>query len=479
MRLAILGVGAGGVSLLNHLAELSSPEWAGGEILLFENLDCLGAGLAFNRDLEEAIINTGRSRLGALAPPFYPLDSYLSQSVCDGFDLNGRPLLREVYGGFLVQSLSRAFRILRKCGVRISLVPRRAEEVIFSTGKLEVLFEGKRRARVDKVVISIGTWGRKPPVQSGEVPYIPSPYPLKNTVLSLGAAPAVGILGSGLSAIDIASVYGKKGAEVHLFSPSGRLPWVQVESDTDTSVPIYLTEENVSRLRSEGSLSASSVIEMLDAELARFGMSRTYFDDEDRIASNWRDPYSNPADLSCHRVLSRTNHLLNAAFAYLSSDECRKMRENLGPGWSRYRVRVPLSRWRQMKKMIDDGQLILHSGVWANSSRLESILRDTGVKGLVNATGFSAGYEDAPHLLKQLAERGHIGLDESGRGLADYFTGQAISAEGKVQENLFLVGQAAAGGLLITSALDVINQQTKYIALKLSGQFRNQNSQGV
>ncbi|QQU85648.1 FAD/NAD(P)-binding protein [Corynebacterium propinquum] len=100
MRLAILGVGAGGTFLLSRLAELSSPDWAGGEIFLFEDPECLGAGLAFNRDVAEAIINTGRSRLASLAPPFYPLDRYFSQSPFELSDFNSNPLPREAYGTF-------------------------------------------------------------------------------------------------------------------------------------------------------------------------------------------------------------------------------------------------------------------------------------------------------------------------------------------------------------------------------------------
>lgn len=217
MRLAILGVGAGGVFLLSRLAELSSSDWAGNEIFLFESPECLGAGSAFNRDLEEAVINTGRYRLSSLSPSFLSLDGYLSRTPFEISDLNNRPLLREVYGGFLIESLSRALRILKKYGVRIALVPQKAEEVTFSTGKAKVITEGKRQIEVDKVVLSIGAWGRNCSVQSGEVPYIPSPYPLKRTLLSLDTIPVVGVLGSGLSAIDIASVYGRRDAKVHFF----------------------------------------------------------------------------------------------------------------------------------------------------------------------------------------------------------------------------------------------------------------------
>ncbi|CAM2830121.1 FAD/NAD(P)-binding protein [Corynebacterium propinquum] len=471
MRLAILGVGAGGTFLLSRLAELSSPDWAGGEIFLFEDPECLGAGLAFNRDVAEAIINTGRSRLASLAPPFYPLDRYFSQSPFELSDFNSNPLPREAYGTFLIKALSYAIRILQEHGLRISLVPEKAKEVNFSPGKIKVLTEGKFQVEVDQAVISIGTWNKKNSVKTGGIPYIPFPYPLKRILQIFDNPSAIGVLGSGLTAIDIASVYEKRAATVHLFSPSGRLPWVQVESDEDTLDPLYLTEDNLDRLQYSGSLSASSVLDLLDAELARFGMSRASFDDESRITRNWQNPYSDSADLSCHRTISKTNHVLNAAFASLSVDERFTLRQGLGSGWPRYRVRVPLARWRQIKKMIEEDRIILHAGVWADSRQLGSILSDIGAAGLINATGFSAKYEDAPFFLRQLAAEGHIGLDAEGRGLSDYFTGRAISSDGEMQDNLFLMGQATAGSLLVTSALDAVHRQANHIAENLHKEF--------
>lgn len=66
--------------------------------------------------------------------------------------------------------------------------------------------------------------------------------------------------------------------------------------------------------------------------------------------------------------------------------------------------------------MIEEDRIILHAGVWADSRQLGSILSDIGAAGLINATGFSAKYEDAPFFLRQLAAEGHIGLDAEGRG---------------------------------------------------------------
>ena len=185
-----------------------------------------------------------------------------------------------------------------------------------------------------------------------------------------------------------------------------------------------------SRMRFGTSSPRESVLALLDRELARFGFSRSDILSDDAHAAHWSDPLADPADIACHHTLSATNDALNTAFTLLPDTERTLLRESLGSKWFRYRVRVPLSRWRQLRAMQADGRLVIHGGVDARDAGLDELLADLGADRVIPALGQSSNLWEGPsNWLPTLPRRVSSTMTMRAEGLVDPATGRALAPE--------------------------------------------------
>ena len=469
-RIALVGIGVGGTLTVSRLAEQADTSWGGTTLDIVDRPENLGRGSAFGSDIAAAAVNTSQCRLEALSPSLHSFRSWLQNSGRQWTDLDEQPMSRSVYGDYLAATLGKAIDRLRACGVRVRFSPMHAKSVRPGLDGIEVLGESADVPAADVAVVAPGVWSSPLPAISHSVV---DAYPLSGLQARVADQRSVAVLGSGLSAVDVACALDDGVTQVHLLSRSGTLPRVQVEA-ANGEAPQHLTEDAVIQLAVWTDLTADSVLMLVDRELARFGFTRSDIYDDDAHAGHWSDPLADPADLACHQTLSGTNHALNTAFTLLSDSERIKLRAALGPRWFRYRVRVPLSRWRQLRAMQADGRLIVHAGVDARDESLGDIIADLGVDRLIPAIGQSTDLEEGPELVADLATSGLVGYDEAGRGLVDPATSRALSSEGHPRDDLLLVGQVSAGSYFTVSALDVVVQQARNAAQTIADSITTQ-----
>lgn len=456
-RLAVVGVGVGGTLTLSRLAERADSSWRGTTLDIVDRPESLGRGRAFGSDIATAAVNTSAHRLEALSPSLSSFSAWHAGLGGRSTDLDDVPMSRSVYGDYLTTTLAKAIDRLRSFGVGVRLHPMHATAVRPQDGGVTVVGDTAELPPADIAVVAPGVWSPNV-IQRESV----SAYPLSGLRTRLGDRRSVAVLGSGLTAVDIACTLDDGETRVHLLSRTGTLPRVQVEAARTGDVPRYLTEETVEAHAAVSDLTAGSVLDMLDRELARFGRSRTDAFSDAAHADHWADPLADPADLACYHTLSATNHALNTAFALLSNAERRTLRDALGPRWFRYRVRVPFSRWRQLSRMQAEGRLVVHGGVDARQAGLDDVIADLGADRLIPALGQSSTLAEGPELVAGLAA--HIGCDDAGQGLVDPATGRALSPDGTPRDDLLLVGQVSAGSYFTVSALDVVAEQASRAA---------------
>jgi uncharacterized NAD(P)/FAD-binding protein YdhS len=459
-RIALVGIGVGGTLTVSWLAEQADSSWSGTTLDIVDRPENLGRGSAFGSDIAAAAVNTSQYRLEALSPSLHSFRGWLEEGGSRWTGLDEQPMSRSVYGDYLAATLGKAIDRLRNCGVRVRFTPMHAKSLRPGLDGIEVLGETADVPAADIAVVAPGVWSSpRPAINHPAV----AAYPLSGLRTRVAEQRSVAVLGTGLSAVDVACALDDGEKRVHLLSRSGTLPRVQVES-ANAEAPQHLTEDAVIGLAVWTELTADSVLTLLDRELARFGFTRSDIFDDAAHAEHWSDPLADPADLACHHTLSGTNHALNTAFTLLSDSERTALREALGPRWFRYRVRVPLSRWRQLRAMQADGRLIVHGGVDARDGRLGDILTDLGADQVIPAIGQSTDLEEGPELVAALATSGLVGCDEAGRGLVDPATCRALTPEGHPRDDLLLVGQVSAGSYFTVSALDVVVQQARNAA---------------
>jgi uncharacterized NAD(P)/FAD-binding protein YdhS len=471
VRIALVGVGVGGTLTLSRLAEQADRSWSGTTLDIVDRPENLGRGKAFGSDIAAAAINTSQHRLEGLSPSLHSFRSWLDESGSPSTDLDTMPMSRSVYGDYLAATLAKAIDRLRDFGVRVNFYPMHATSVRPQGDGMAVLGDAAELSPADIAVVAPGVWSPPPPPTRNVV----QAYPLSGLRTRLGDQRSVAILGSGLTAVDVACALDDGNTRVHMLSRSGTLPRVQVEAQK-RYMPEHLTEDAVISHAVWSELTAKSVLALLDRELARFGFSRSHIFSDAAHAAHWSDPLADPADIACHHTLSATNAALNTAFTLLPEPERILLRESLGSKWFRYRVRVPLSRWRQLRDMQVDGRLVVHGGVDAREGGLDDILANLGADRVIPALGQSSNLWEGPELVADLAASGLVDCDDAGQGLVDAATCRALTPGGGTRDDLLLVGQVSAGSYFTVSALDVVIGQAGRAAQTIADAINTRTS---
>jgi uncharacterized NAD(P)/FAD-binding protein YdhS len=484
MRIGVVGVGAAGVALLTHLSAAAARTWAGSEIWLFDEPANLGRGMAFGEALDAARINTRPDRLDLGSADRLTFAQWSGSRGADVFDLDNDPVPRHVFGEYLAEHVALAVNRLRRQGVRVNVVPERVKRIeAGSRGALRVRAAGVTTV-LDRVVVAVGTWPKPVAPELERHPdFVGRMYPLTDTVRRNANCGSIGVLGMGLAAIDgvLALAEHCPQARIVMASRSGALPWVQaapVGRGLGTAHLRHLTVDNIDRLHRTRRLRAESLLDLLRADLAEFGQDLDEVLSGHAWEAHWRDPVANVDDLRCHHALTRSNAALNHAWALLPARERPGIRAVLGARWMRYRVRMPLGTWRQLRELIATGRVVRLDrfvGVRADDGGIAMLTTDSTVRvdRLVNGTGHGAHLRTAGAPLAGLVRAGAIGVDEDGRGLVDETSCRALRADGTVHPGLILLGAGTSGTFFLTSALDVVVDQavraSEYLARDLSG----------
>jgi uncharacterized NAD(P)/FAD-binding protein YdhS len=472
-RIALVGVGVGGTLTLSRLAEQADNSWSGSDLDIVDRPESLGRGSAFGSDISAAAVNTSQRRLEAISPSLHSFRGWLDGCGSPSSDLDKMPMSRSVYGDYLAATLAKAIDRLRGFGVRVRFYPMHATSLQPRVDGMAVRGDTAELAPADIAILAPGVWSPRTPAVSHD---IVGAYPLSGLRTRLGDQRSVAVLGSGLTAVDVACALDDGKTRVHMLSRSGTLPRVQVEAAQNGDVPRHLTEDAVIERAVWGELTADSVLELVDLELARFGFSRSDVFSDVAHADHWSDPLADPADLACYHTLSATNHTLNTAFTLLPDLERMLLRASLGPKWFRYRVRVPLSRWHQLLAMRDDGRLVVHGGVDAREGGLDDVLAHLGADRLIPAMGQSSNLSEGPELVADLATSGLVDCDDMGQGLVDPATCRALTPGGGPRDDLLLVGQVSAGSYFTVSALDVVAEQARRAAQTVADALNTRTS---
>jgi uncharacterized NAD(P)/FAD-binding protein YdhS len=373
---------------------------------------------------------------------------------------------------------------LRLQGVRVNVVPGRVTRIdAGSGGPLRVRATGLTTT-LDRVVVALGTWPKTVAPELERHPdFIGRMYPLTETVRRSAGCSSIGVLGMGLASVDsvLALAQHCPEARIVMASRSGALPWVQavpVAGGVGTAHLRHLNVDNIDRLHRARQLRAESLLELVRADLAEFGQDLDEVLSGQAWEAHWRDPLANMDDLRCHHALTRSNGALNHAWALLPAKERPRIRAVLGSRWMRYRVRMPLETWRQLRDLTATGRLVhleRFAGVRADDRGIAMLTTDSTVcvDRLVNGTGHGTHLRTAGAPLAGLARAGAIGMDEDGRGLVDQNTCRALRADGTAHPGLVVLGAATSGTFFLTSALDVVVDQavraSDYLARGLSG----------
>lgn len=476
MKIAIIGMGAAGVSVLRAMAQ--DPFHHQQQITVYDDAPVLGTGLPYQPDSELLLLNQ-------------PADT-MSLNLQDRLDFvkwvereKGRTgvekshLPRFWYGEYTRALMGEALQRL-DVTVRAEAVQNMTVE---ADGSLRLDTE-KGREQFDLVHLCMGHLPYQDPYQLIDHPrYIHHPYPVVEKLRAIPDGAKVGIIGTGLTALDILRylMLGRRNMEVTLMSDTGtfstlrgREPAVELQ---------YLNIENLrqSQRTESGLVSLDTMLGWFQKECAAKGV-------------DWRglvadfgtgDLASLSRQLQDERDLGILQAILHQMDSFLAEywlalteedqqrflKDCLQLFETFRSPIPRETIQELVAWWRSGEIQVLGGmdKIAQHSESFtvsfANGERLE-------MEYLVNATGQVRQVQLSrynPPLLQNLLNQRILLPDESGGVTVLWPSSCAISQRYGVLENLIVHGQLIEGtqfgnntvGTLAEHAHDVVARFSK------------------
>ncbi|MFH8371607.1 FAD/NAD(P)-binding protein [Streptomyces sp. NPDC018031] len=285
-RLGVIGGGAAAVSLLDALSRTARPPRS---VTVFEPAARRWRGRAYQRDLDSVRVNAPGSIMSARHGDDDHYGRWLRQrgpEYSDRWldDRLGSPLLpRGAYGDYLADTAEAAVARLREAGCEVTVAAARVTGVAASGDRLRLRTDHDGRGlEVDRVVHGVGS-GVPEDVYglAGAPGFIADPYPLAETLRAVPERAEVAVVGSGLTAVDIAVSLAARGHRggITLLSRHRVLPYVWLRP-----VPVeprWLTREQLGGAAARhGELTLDHLTDLLRAELAEHGQDLAQLTEE-------------------------------------------------------------------------------------------------------------------------------------------------------------------------------------------------------
>ncbi|AKZ53627.1 putative pyridine nucleotide-disulfide oxidoreductase [Streptomyces ambofaciens ATCC 23877] len=371
MDIAIVGAGAATVGLLDTLAATADSP---GAITVFEPSPHLWRGRPYGPELDTVLVNAPPTIMSIRHLDFGHYASWLGTPSSAHLDERlGQPLVpRALYGEYLAHTAETALASLREAGWRVRIVTARVVGVARPGATWSLRTEDGGGHEADHVALCVG--GGTPQDHyglGGASGFVDDPYPLARTLDRVAAGNNVAVIGSGLTAVDVAVSLAARGhtGPITLLSRSGVLPHVWQRPVEHR--PQHVTAERVAALhRQQGAVTLEDLIGLLRAELATTGEDFEGFA-ADLLATTTEDPVRRlRAQLDAvddsrigRRVLQEAAHSIGPyAWRLLPEPDRVRLQRHFRMATSVASPMVPVNA-ATMMRLLDSGQLALAGGV--------------------------------------------------------------------------------------------------------------------
>jgi uncharacterized NAD(P)/FAD-binding protein YdhS len=197
----------------------------------------------------------------------------LRQGLWEGGNSQKAILPRQFYGEYIAHHANDLLRDLRQRGWRVDVVQHNVTSIAPAGSSRYTLDVDGGRDEFDYVILCAGGSVLGSPFALDMCDgYIADPYPTRERLNAIPSDASVGILGSGLTAVDVAVALKERGhvGPVRMYSRSGALPQARRSGPAWTAR--YLMSEQVTNLaRSSGPLFMEEVERLFNQEVRAWG----------------------------------------------------------------------------------------------------------------------------------------------------------------------------------------------------------------
>lgn len=474
-RIAIIGMGAAGVSVLNALARNTS--YHQDQIMLYDQSKTFGTGIPYQSDSEWLLINQTADTMSLDSED--PLDFVKWAEQKKGIQ-NGQKVFfpRPWFGDYMQEKLASAVQVVH---------PKITQELVTDFDVQEdgtYLVQTSTTTEVyDAVHLCIGHLPYQDPYHLlHNKKYIHNPYPVKEKLADIPSESRIGIIGTGLTGIDLMRYlkHQDKGYSVHIFSRYNQFSLYRGYEPEITLT--HLTVENVQQAKAQhnGFVPLKQMIEWFYLECKD---KQVDFDD-------LRTSFSKGTKEQLERQLRNDKgigmlqaiiHKMDAHLAdfmqVLTEADKEIFYSEYEPLFKHFRTPMPKESLKELLQWWNSGEIDVWErmqSVEVDAAKFKVLVADdetVEVDYLVNATGHDMNVKSSMYqsdLMNQLIEKQIIEPERFGGVKVIWPSAEAISQRFGILERLFIHGQLIQGiqygnnaHLLMQQAYQVVNIDAK------------------
>lgn len=451
-KIAIIGMGAAGISVLNAMTKF--PEYAKTEIILYSDSETFGTGLPYQADTSSLLLNQTADTMSI--DPEDPRDfvKWINEKkAIQGADKMHFP--RVWYGEYLQDTLGNALTLLNP-----KVIKEEVTDLTVQSDGTFLLTSNQGEIAVDVVHLCMGHLAYQDPYHlKGNPDYIYHPYPTYKKLDLIANKARVGIIGTGLTGIDMMRylVRKREGIQIHFFSDTGMFSSVRgVEPQLRLQ---YVTRKQLEKERqsSNGFVSLSKMVEWFQLECEAQGV------DLKRILTHYPEGSKNELEMQLEDAfdLATLQSIIHAMDFYLpeywtalnEGDKKRYVHEYRAH-FERFRSPMPRETVTELLALLKSREVRSHKeiktindaqpGFYISLENGETIAVDY----IINATGQSKQVEishlNSP-LLNNLLNKRILHPEVSGGVQVMWPTSEAVSQRYGILSNLRVHGQMIIG----------------------------------
>lgn len=479
-RIAIIGAGAVGVSVADALERRGLLERA--SLTVYEPKKAIGRGNAYCEDVASAVLNRQAEFMSVRASDpghFVRWMGNHPDSVVRQHAKPGSFPPRSIFGEYAGEAFD---HVVQRSARRPVEVIHKQVTGMWRDGEGLQVGAGREARQHDVAVVCVGTSPAGDPYGlAGHDSFIGNPYPLWQALHRIHPRDHVAILGSGLTAVDVALELLARGHTglITMISRHGRLPGVR-QPHCEYS-PVVLTEGTLRKLAAEGTLTLRSVFELMQAELRAHGAEP----DALRQEADPREPVQRR--LRRHLAMARTgelwqplliaaaNDLIELAWQYWPDQEKRAYLALYHHIFQGLCNPMPSRSAERLLEAMETGQLRVLPGILSAGpagERKATIEAESGVTiadTVIDCTRRPVSAVSAPaeSLTGSLVSSGYGQADAFGGLTIDPATNRLMSSAGSAAPDIFLLGEMTGGSLYYTSSLAMITRRVEIVATEI------------
>ena len=463
IRTAVIGAGITGVSAVNHIVQDTRYN-ENIHIDIFDSKSRFGKGRPYQQDSDSLLLNIPADEMSA-SQNDTDFKDWLARAGYVYQTFSSRRKFGE-YTSELLDSIIKKYKNVQQIHSNI-------EEVTFEPNEqLYTLYFGDREEKYDYVFLVIGQLDYSDPYNLiGQSGYIHDPYPVEQTLHHIKGE--IGILGSGLSAIDCVRylLMERREEKVHIFSRSGEMPSVRGNSFDIT--PVYFTPENLDRMTVNDEIPLEEIIDLFikEMETQHIDSSLFYRRSGDTLKDLKYD-LAHPDEIGrLQYLIIRLNPIFSDIFLKLSRSDKSRFMDQYHPLIDENHSPMPRRVAEELVRWIETGRINVVDDISNIEKKDKFLVRDDHrlytMDTIINATGPVKRISKDDHgIIAALREHFIIGEDSFG-GILVSDSHNVISPKFGTLNNMYALGHLTFGADYMANTVKLLVRNTA----KLSNQF--------